>query len=158
MARKGNLSGSENSTLKKISKSAVHTLILSLVLPALCYQPCVTSLGCTLDVRLNITMHATWVCKPANYYLHWLRKIRNCLSLDICKLLVHTLVTVRLDYGNALLSGTKDGVIRQLERVQRQAARVVCIKIKYGRHTSVTELQWLPIRLRIKYKVQLLVY
>ena len=33
--------------------------VTSIVLPALCYQPCGTSLGCTIDVRLNITMHAT---------------------------------------------------------------------------------------------------
>ena len=32
-------------------------------------QPCVTSLGCTLDVELNKCMHATRVCKSANYYL-----------------------------------------------------------------------------------------
>ena len=85
-------------------------------------------------------MHATRVCKSANYYLHCIRKICNRLSLDICKFLVHTLVTVRLDYGNALLCGARDGVIKQLERVQRQSARVVCKKIQYDRHTSVTEL------------------
>ena len=138
MTRKQKLSGSENSTLMKISKWEVHSLELSLVLPVLCYQPCVTSLGCTLDVGLNMTMHPTRVCKSANYYLHCIRKIHNCLSLDICKFLVHTLVTVRMDYGNALLCGARDGVIRKLERVQRQAARVVCRKIKYDMHTSVT--------------------
>ena len=123
-------------------------------------EPCVTSLGCTLVVELNMlnmSMHATRVCKSANYYLHCIRKIRNCLSLDICKLLVHTLVTVRLDYGNALLCGS-----RQFERVQRQAATVVCKKIKYDMHTSVTELlfglHWLPISARIQYNVLLLVY
>ena len=88
-------------------------------------QPWVTSLGCTLDVELNMSMHATRVCKSPNYYLHCIRKIRNCLSLDICKLMVYTLVTVRLDYGNAMLCGARDSIIRQLERVQRQAARVV---------------------------------
>ena len=58
-----------------------------------------------------MSMHATRVCKSANYYLHCIRKIRNCLSLDICKLRVHTLVT---DYGNALMCGAKNSVIRQL--------------------------------------------
>ena len=75
-----------------------------------------------------MSMHGTRVCKSANYYLHCIRKILNCLPLDICKFLVHTLVTVRLDYGNALLYGAKDSVIRQLGRVQRQDARVVCKK------------------------------
>ena len=36
-------------------------------------QPCVTSLGCTLDVELNMFMHATRVCKSANYYSHCIR-------------------------------------------------------------------------------------
>ena len=39
-------------------------------------QPCVTSLGCTLDVELNMSMHMTRVCKSANYYLHCIRRIR----------------------------------------------------------------------------------
>ena len=83
------------------------------------------------------------------------------ISMDACKLLVHTLVMVRLDYCNALLCGAREDVIRQLERLQRQAARVVCKKYKND-HTSETELMWglhwLPIRARIQYKVLLLVY
>ena len=58
--------------------------------------------------------------------------------MAICKLLVHT-CTVRLDYCNALLCGAREHVVRQLERLQRQAARVVCKKYKND-HTSVTEL------------------
>ena len=61
--------------------------------------------------------------------------------MDACELLVHTLVMVRLDYCNALLCGAREDVIRQLERLQRQAARVVCKKYKND-HTSVTELMW----------------
>ena len=115
----------------------------------------VTSLGCILEHV------ATRVCKSANYYLHCIRKIRNFISMDVCKLLVHTLVMVRLDYCNALLCGAREDVIRQHERLQRQAARVVCKKCKTD-HTSVTELMWglhwLPIRARIQYKILLFVY
>ena len=68
---------------------------------------------------------------------------------------------VRLDYCNVLLCGAREDVIRQLERLQRQAARVVCKKYKND-HNSVTELMWglhwLPIRARIQYKILLLVY
>ena len=59
--------------------------------------------------------------------------------MDVCKLLVHTPVMVRLDYCNALLCGTREDVIRQLEQLQRQAARVVCEKYKND-HNSVTEI------------------
>ena len=120
-----------------------------------------TSLGCILDSKLNMSQHVSRLCKSANYYLHCIRKIRNFISMDACKLLVHTLVMVRLDYCNALLCGAREDVIRQLERLQRQAARVVCKKYKND-HTSVTELMWglhwLPIRARIQYKILLLVY
>ena len=81
--------------------------------------------------------------------------------MDACKLLVHTLVMVRLDYCNALHCGPREDVIRQLERLQRKSARVVCKKYKND-HTSVTELMWglhwLPIRARIQYKILLHVY
>ena len=59
----------------------------------------------------------------------------------VSKLLVHTLVMVRLDYCNALLCGAREDVIRQLERLQRQVARVVCKKYRND-HTSVTGLMW----------------
>ena len=118
-------------------------------------------LGCILDSKLNKSQHVSRACKSANYYLHCIRKIRNFISMDVCKLLVHTLVMVRLDYCNALLCGAREDVIKQLERLQRQVARVVCKKYKND-HNSVTELMWglhwLPIRARIQYKILLPVY
>ena len=74
-----------------------------------------TSLRCILDSKLNMSQHVSRVCKSANYYLHCIRKIRNCISTDVCKLLVHTLVMVRLDCCNALLCGARKDVIGQLD-------------------------------------------
>ena len=99
--------------------------------------------------------------------------------MDACKLLVHTLVMVRLDYCNALLCGAREDVIRQLERLQRQAARIVCKKYKNDHTRQILAivyefmtmqcgvnadptllwgLHWLPIRARIQYTILLLVY
>ena len=61
------------------------------------------------------SQHVSRVCKSANYYLHCIRKIRNFISMDVCKLLVHILVMVRLDYCNAFLCGAREDIIRQLE-------------------------------------------
>ena len=60
-------------------------------------------------------------------------------------------------------NGARKDVIRQLERLQRQAARVTVVcKKKENDHNSVTELMWglhwLPIHARIQYKILLLVY
>ena len=57
--------------------------------------------------------------------------------MDVCKLLVHTLVMERMDYCNALLCGAREDVIRQLERLQRQAARFVCKKDKNDHNTII---------------------
>ena len=119
-----------------------------------------TSLGFILNSKLNMSQHVSRVCKSSNYYLHCIRKIRNFISMDVCKLLVHTLVMVRLDYCNALLCSAREDVIRQLERLQSQEVRVVCKKYRND-HNSVTELtwglHWLPIRSGIQYKILLLV-
>ena len=121
-----------------------------------------TNLGCVLDVGLVMSGHAARMCKSAYHHLHLrcIRKIRKCIHMEACSFLVQSLVTSRLDYRNALLSGARDYVIKQLERVQR-AARVVCKKYTND-HICVTELlwglHWLPIKARVQYKILLLVY
>ena len=81
-----------------------------------------------------------WSSKSAYHHLRCIRKIRNCIPMEVeaCKLLVQSLVIV-----------------------QRIAARVV--RKKYTNdHTSATELlwglHWIPIKVRVQYKILLLVY
>ena len=88
-------------------------------------QPCVTNLGCVMDVGLVMSGHVARMWISAYHHLRCIRKIRNCIHMEPCKLLVHALVTSRLDYSYDLLFGAGDDVIKQLERVQRNAARVV---------------------------------
>ena len=77
------------------------------------------------------------------------------------KLLVHSLVTSRLDYANGLLHNAPISVIKKLDRVQRSSARVVCRLHKYQR-ISMTEvlhdLHWLPVASRIKYKLLIVTF
>ena len=55
--------------------------------------------------------HSAKVCSNANYYLQCIRKIRDCVDNDTCKILVHSLVTSRLDYGNPLIHNAPQKVI-----------------------------------------------
>ena len=66
------------------------------------------------DVGLVMSGHAARMCKSAYHHLRCIRKIRNCIPMEACKLLMHSLVTSRLDYSNALLCGARDDVIKQL--------------------------------------------
>ena len=81
--------------------------------------------------------------------------------MESCNLLVHARVTSRLAYSNALLCGARDDVIKQLERVQQMAARVVCKKYTND-HSSATELlwglHWFPIKARVQHKIIIHVY
>ena len=105
--------------------------------------------------------HATRVCRSANYYLHRIRKIRDCLNFSNTKLLVHSLVTSRLDYANGLLHNAPISVIKKLDRVQRSSARVVCRLHKYQRISKTEvlhDLHWLPVASRIKYKLLIVTF
>ncbi|MCJ8747469.1 hypothetical protein PDJAM_G00153810, partial [Pangasius djambal] len=86
-------------------------------------------------------------------------KIRNILSLSDAEKLVHAFITSRLDYCNALLSGCSSKCINKLQIVQNAAARVLTRTRKYEHITPVlSTLHWLPVRLRIDFKILLLTY
>jgi len=83
-----------------------------------------------------------------------LRHIRPLLTLDVAKMIGHSIVSSRLDYANALLHGTSVCNINRLHVAQNSLVRTVC---QAPRSASATELRrqlhWLPIRQRISYKV-----
>ena len=69
------------------------------------------------------------------------------------------LVLSRLDYCNAALAGQPQSTIQPLQRVQNTAASLIS---NTGRREHITpvlkELHWLPVNLRIQYKLCLLMY
>ncbi len=68
-------------------------------------------------------------------------------------------MTSRLDYCNALLGGCPASLINNLQIVQNAAARVLTRSRKYAHVTPILQsLHWLPIKLRISYKILLLAY
>ena len=83
------------------------------------------------------------------------------LSDDVAdaKKLVDAFVSTRLDYCNALLIGTPNKNIQRLQHIQNSAARILLRVCKYAHITPVLKsLHWLPIPLRIEYKLSLLTH
>ena len=119
------------------------------------------STSCPQDKVLSIVKPRKLKDSTRSIFVPLMTIFNSLMCFCFLWLLVHTLVMVRLDYCNVFLCGVREHVIRQLERLQRQAARVVCKKYKND-HISVTELMWglywLLIRARIQYKILLLVY
>ena len=105
-------------------------------------------------------VHVQRICRTSFYQLRQLRSVRRSLSVNACTALVHAFVTSRLDYCNSLLAGIGDGLIDQLQTVMRVAARLVLQKRKFDPISADIRdrLHWLLIRLRIDFKLGLLVY
>jgi hypothetical protein len=75
------------------------------------------------------------------------------------KTLVMTLVISKIDNCNSLLVGLPKYLISRLQNVQNAAARVVVGARKYEHITPILkDLHWLPIELRITFKINLLTY
>ena len=85
--------------------------------------------------------------------------VRRMLNEASTKILVHSLVMSRLDYGNCLLCGVPNELLSKLQRIQNKAARL--ITLTSGRthiQPILKSLHWLPIEARIKFKVLLLAF
>jgi hypothetical protein len=108
---------------------------------------------------VSMEKHVTNVCKATNFHIRNIGAIRNVLSDSSTEKLVHAMITSRLDYCNVLLSGIPDSQIQRLQRLQNNAARIVC-KIKKYDHITPTlkKLHWLPVKERICFKILLLTY
>ena len=99
------------------------------------------------------------ICKNALFHFRNIRTVRDCLTDSAAAQLVHSLVTSRLDYCNSLLYGLPDSKLNKLQRVQNVACRIVCRVPKTVHITTFLEQQhWLPIKLRIVFKILLLTF
>ena len=116
----------------------------------------VRNLGAWFDSHLDMSTHVTKACASAFYYLYNIRHIRKYLSHESTERLVHAFITSRLDYCNGLLYGAPEYQIKKLQRVMNASARLVYRAPKYCLITPLLrELHWLPVRLRVDFKILL---
>ena len=81
------------------------------------------------------------------------RRIRKFLCMECTQMLVNAFVTSRLDYCNSLLYGLPNNQLHKLQRVQNDAARLICNVIRFDHIApSLHFLHWLPIIYRIQFK------
>ena len=73
--------------------------------------------------------------------------------------LVRAHVFSKLDYANALLSGSKNKYVYRLQRLQNRADRIVFqVPRRHSTSPLLNSLHWLPIDKRIKFKILLYIY
>ena len=96
------------------------------------------------------------VCKSTYFHLC---NISSILSNDACSQLIHSLVTVRLDYCNSILYGLPDNSLYRLQKIQNTAARILARLARFSHMSAILfDLHWLPIRYRIRFKICILTY
>ena len=117
------------------------------------------NLGILFDPNLKFDDQIAKTCCTDYYYLHNIRKIRKYLTLDSTRCLVHALVMGRVDYCNSLLYGLPRNNINMLQRLLNMAARLTTNTLWFCQITPVLcKLHWLPISVRIKFKVILITF
>ena len=119
----------------------------------------VTSLGIILDPQMSMEGRINAVTKSVYFHVRNISKIRQYLSLQTAKTLVQALVISRLDHCNSLLGNLPLRLTNKLKRAQYAAARML---VRKGRRSHMTpvlkKLHWLPVVLRIKFKILLFVF
>lgn len=121
----------------------------------------VKNLGAYLDSNLNRSPHVSAVVKSCNYHLRQLIRIRQYITADACKRAVHALIISRLHYCNSLMVNAPVSLIGKMQRIQNRAARLILLPLPSGRVSAtplLRELSWLPVKLRIVFKVCVLVF
>ena len=116
-------------------------------------------LGVNLDNELTFRKYIISKCQTAILNILRIETIRSFLTLEACKILMTALVLSNLDYANSVLIDLQHCAIRKLQVIQNIAARITLNRSKYCSATQcLKELQWLPVKHRIQYKVLVLVY
>ena len=103
--------------------------------------------------------HVGIMTRSCFYQLRQLRTIRQSLSDDATRMLIHAFLITSVDYCNSVLSGI---TVVQTDRVQRILNAAARLLLRIQKFAPVAALirdhfHWLPATQRIRFKILLLV-
>ena len=85
----------------------------------------VRNLGFWFDKHMSMSVHVGKMCSKAFRGINKIRQIRNFLSINTTKTLIHAFVTSHVDYCNALLAGIPQYQVQRIQRVLNAAAILI---------------------------------
>jgi len=119
----------------------------------------VCNLGIYMDVDVSMRTHVSRTVAACFAILRQLQSIRRSVPCSGLQSLVSSLVLQQLDYGNATLAGIPSNLTKRMQSVLNSAARLVFSAYRYDHITPLlTQLHWLKVPERIKFKLAVLVY
>ena len=105
-------------------------------------------LGITFDSKLSWIHQVSEICSKMSYYLNLISSHKYCLSADLIKLLIESLVFPHLNYCLPVWGPLLTQQLSQrLERMQNRAVRL-CKHLSKFNHVSkyYRQLKWLPFK------------
>ena len=116
-------------------------------------------LSIPLDTQLTMKKLISKITSICFYHLWHLKQVRRLLGPDITARMVSAFVLSRLDYCNSVLAVLPQSTIAPLQGVQNAAARLI---MSLGSPDHITpalrQLDWLPVKFRVTYKLCLLMH
>ncbi len=108
---------------------------------------------------LTFQPHINGITKKAFLHLRNIAKIHPILSFRDAEIVLHALISSRLDYCNVLFSGLPCYATRSLQLLQNSAARILTKTRKFDHIAPIlASLHWLPVQARADFRVLPLTY
>jgi len=114
---------------------------LSVEFPNYTFCSPVPDLGIILDQTLTFASHLNRLSRDCFYQLRHLRTVARSLSPGAAATLVHSFITIRLDYCRSLYSGLPSVRLASLSLVLCSAARLIGQIPKFGHAQAVAYLE-----------------
>ena len=131
---------------------------LSTQSPSLVELTAVKKLGFTLDQELSMKDHVSKCASRATFSCGQIRTIRHSLSPSAIRTLVHAFICSRIDFSNSLLYGN-ECVSSRSSSVGPEflsASDLENWEIRPDLNRNQTDLHWLPIQARIRFKMNVI--
>ena len=123
------------------------------------YSEVVKNVGVWIDKHLDMKCHVNKVVSHCYKILKDIGRVRPVLSQTHTEMLVHSMISIRIDYCNSIFYNMGKSNLYKLQKVQNAAARLI---VQKRRRESISntlkQLHWLRIESRIIFKILLLVY
>ena len=106
---------------------------------------------------MRIDTHVQDICRKVYIDIRRISSIRHLLCIDATKTLLSAFVLPKFDYCNCLFYGSPMYMLERLEKVQNSATSLI-FQCRNQYHVSplLMSLQWLPINVRIEYKLSVI--
>ena len=116
--------------------------------------PIVRNLGVLFDHSLSFNTHRKSPVKSCFLHLRNISKLRAVVSQADMEILIHSFISSRIDYCNALFSSLNKKLFHHLQSIQNAAAKLLTRSNKYSHVTPLLHsINWLPVTYKIQFKI-----